>query len=111
MEGVIANTGFDAYTQKNKPYKNAFNYLNDPSAKSNGTLEKLRAAVAPIYLGTERDTTNGAILYYSPKAQASLHLSKPSLYTRSTPNWVNSKVQEVTIKGTEKDDFKFYRYK
>ncbi|WP_010681102.1 RHS repeat-associated core domain-containing protein, partial [Acetivibrio cellulolyticus] len=107
---VIKNSGFDAYTNPNDPYKTAEKYLNNRDG-SNAKLEKLISIVLDVYNGKSEDNTNGAVLYYSPKAQAALHKKFPKSYPSLVPPWVNDKVQEVKVSGAEKDDFKFYRYK
>lgn len=62
-------------------------------------------------MDAEADNTDKAVLYYSPKAQASLHKTKPSMY-REKPRWDFNKLQEVKIKGLlASDDIKFYIYK
>ena len=50
-----------------------------------------------------KDNTNGAVLYYSPSAQKALYGYQP--------NWNFELLTEVSIKGCENDDFKFYKYK
>ena len=106
---VIKYTGFDAYTHPNNPYKTAENYLNHRDG-SNAELEELIRIVLDVYNGKSKDNTNGAVLYYSPKAQARLHKANPQLYP-SKPSWNFNVLQEVKVKGAENDDLKFYRYK
>ena len=67
--------------------------------------------VLDVYNGKSKDNTNGAVLYYCPKAQTALHNKFPKSYPSLVPPWVNDKVEEVKVLGAEKDDFKFYRYK
>jgi hypothetical protein len=107
---VIKNSGFDAYTNPNDPYKTAEKYLYNRDG-SNAKLEKLISIVLDVYNGKSEDNTNGAVLYYSPKAQAALHKKFPKSYPSLVPPWVNDKVEEVKVSGAGKDDFKFYRYK
>lgn len=101
---IIQNTGFDAYTQKNTPYKEAYNYLANgvetPNAKK---IDLLKKTVAPIFEYGGSDNTNGAVLYYSPKAQEKLY-GKP-------PPWNFDLLEEVKVVGAESDDFKFYKYR
>lgn len=101
---IIQNTGFDAYIQKNMPYKEAYNYIANgaqtPNAKK---IELLKSTVEPIFEGSEPDNTNGAVLYYSPKAQEKLY-GKP-------PSWNFDLLEEVKVAGAESDDFKFYKYR
>lgn len=59
--------------------------------------------------GKTNDTTDGCTLYYSPKAQAALAKKYPFKY-KTKPGWDFSKLEEVKVSGTEKDDFKFYSY-
>lgn len=49
-------------------------------------------------------------VYCCPKAQATLHELDPSKY-KNPPGFVNDKVEEVYISGSENDDIKFFRYK
>lgn len=101
---IIKNTGFDAYTQKNKPFKEAYEYLtNGTQTVNSAKIDQLKSIVQPIYNGTAADNTNGAVLYYSPKAQEALY-KKP-------PPWNFSLLEEVTVEGTQNDDFKFFKYK
>ena len=76
---IISKTGYDAYKAKTTNYKYAKTQLNDGVIKSS-ELKKLIAAVEPIFHGLEKDFTGGVVSYYSPKAQASLHKSKPDQY-------------------------------
>lgn len=107
---VIKNSGFDAYTTKNAPHQTAINYFSNRNF-SNNSIEKLIDIAASVYYGIAKDNTGGAVLYYSPKAQEALHKKFPNIYRSAVPSWVNSKVEEVKVPGTENDDFKFYRYK
>jgi LysM repeat protein len=106
---IVKNTGYDAYTQKNSPYVNAYERMT--SEIVGPKLQLLINAVLPIFNGTEADTTGGVVLYYSPNAQKSLHKAKPAIYKREQPSWVNSKVENVIVSGTQDDDFAWYRYK
>ena len=67
---IIKNTGFDAYWKKTTQYEHAYNMLS--SGKLNSKLTEMMHVIAPVYLGLTKDTTNGAVLYYSPKAQIAL---------------------------------------
>ncbi|MBW7567749.1 peptidoglycan DD-metalloendopeptidase family protein [Chromobacterium subtsugae] len=101
---IVKNTGFDAYTQKNKPYQEAYNYLaNGTSTPHSGKIDLLKSTVAPIYTGNAADNAQRAVLYYSPKAQEKLY--------KKAPSWNFSLLEEVQVSGAEKDDFKFFRYK
>ena len=73
---IVTKTGYDAYTQKNPPYKRAKKALD--SGDISPKLMSLIRAVEPIFNGTEPDFTGGVVYYYSPKAQAELHKSDPS---------------------------------
>ncbi len=109
VEKIIKYTGFDAYTLKNTPYKIAESYLKNRTG-NNLKIEKLINIVINIYYNEKPDITNGALLYYSPKAQETLHNKYPNKYLK-TPKWNFSLLEEIKIKGAEKDDFKFYKYK
>lgn len=102
---IIQHTNFDAYTTKNTPYKQAYDYLSGKSktVPSSARIDAVKKAVEPIYFDQEEDTTNGAVLYYSPRAQQALY--------GHPPKWNFSLLEEVKVSGTEADDFKFFRYK
>ena len=106
---IINKSGFDAHTHQNDMYKIAEAYLENRDY-SNAQIEKMINAVIPIYRGQTADISNGATLYYSPNAQKELHDKYPDKY-REKPNWDFSQLEETKIKGTENDDFLFYRYK
>ncbi|WP_256701028.1 RHS repeat domain-containing protein [Paenibacillus sp. P46E] len=110
---IIKHTGFDAYTQKNQPYKEAMDYLESrggKGSKENTYIEKLIQTVVDVYFNKREDITGGAVLYYSPKAQAALHNKYPKSY-KENPPWNVKLLTQVKIKGLENDDFKFYKYK
>lgn len=110
---IIKNTGFDAYTHRNKPYITAEDYMkeNQNSPGNNKIIEKMISCLTPIYLKKKSDITNRAVLYYSPKAQAALHKINPKVW-KSTPNWNFNLLDEVNIPSLlSSDDFKFYKYK
>lgn len=106
---VIQNTGFDAYSYPNDPYRIATDYLNNRDG-SNPDIEKVIKVVLPIYNKQAFDTTKGAVLYYSPRAQRELHEQNPNIYGES-PDWNFDELEEVNVPGSEGDDFKFYKYK
>lgn len=66
-------------------------------------------AIAPVYLRLTKDTTKGAVLYYSPKAQKAL--SAKSREYRPVPNWRWNEIIKVQPMGVGRDDFAFYKYK
>ena len=108
---IITKTGFDAYTHNTSNFKRAFDYLKGTDGKTNALIDKMVNALEPVYLRQEKDITFGAILYYSPKAQAALYKTKPNLY-KETPAWNFSLLDKVTIPGLlATDDFNFYKYK
>ena len=107
---IVTRTGYDAYTQKNSPYRRAKKALD--SGDISPRLMSLIRAVEPIFNGTEPDITGGVVYYYSPKAQAELHKSNPSNYPSIVPAFVLSKsnpTHQVQISGTEKDDMRWYK--
>ena len=113
ISDIIKKTGFDAYTQRNVPYVSAEKYLNDnPDLEGNNTkIEKLISVLSSVYLNKKTDITGGAVLYYSPKAQAALHKINSKTW-KEKPNWNFSMLTEVKITGlSTSDDFKFYKYK
>lgn len=113
VSDIIKKTGFDAYTQRNVPYVSAEKYLNEnQDVEGNNTkIEKLISVLTPVYLNKVTDITGGAVLYYSPNAQAALHKINPKTW-KEKPNWNFSILTEVKIPGLiASDDFKFYKYK
>lgn len=80
---VIQNSGFDAYTNPNDPYRTAEKYLNNRDG-SNAKQEKLISFVLDVYDRKFVNNTNGAVLYYSPKAQVALHNKFPNYIFNST---------------------------
>ena len=104
---VIKNTGFDAYWKKTNQYEYAYNLLS--SGNLNSKMTEMMHVVAPVYLGLVKDTTHGAVLYYSPKAQKIL--SSRSKEYKSVPNWRWDELKRVYPSGVGKDDFAFYKYK
>ncbi|MBP1616058.1 MAG: hypothetical protein H6Q13_3506 [Bacteroidetes bacterium] len=106
---VIQDTGFDAYTYQNAPYKEAIQYLNNRDG-SNQRIEQLIKIVLPVYNRERMDVTGGAVLYYSPKAQEQLANENPRLYSR-TPEWNFDVLELVNVSGAENDDLKFYKYR
>lgn len=107
---VVTNTGFDAFSQKNAPYKIAYELLVTPNRiDSASPLSRLQSAIEPIYHGTEPITTD-AVLYWSPKAQAALRIVHPGIW-REKPNWNFDLLEQVYPEGCEHDDFSFFRYK
>ena len=112
VTSVITLSGFDAYTQKNKPYLSASSYFDNGRTPPNNKLEQTIKILDPIYNKSELDFTNSAVLYYSPAAQDKLHKENPNMYPEK-PEWKFQELQELTIVGVDpiKDDFKFYKYK
>ena len=107
---IVVNTGYDAYTHKNAPYKTAKKALDTGNISSR--LKSLIDAVEPIFNGTEPDFTGGVVYYYSPKAQAELHRTNPSRYPSLVPPFVTSTsnpTYQAHIPGTEKDDMRWYK--
>ena len=107
QSAVIKNTGFDAYWKKTTQYEYAYNLLS--SGKLDSKLTQMTHVIAPVYLGLTQDTTNGAVLYYSPKAQAIL--AARSTKYKLIPSWRWSEIKRVYPAGIGSDDFAFYKYK
>lgn len=109
VEAVIRESGFDAYKETNGPFLRAMRCFETGDLAKNSKLVKLLDTVLPLY---ERKLAPipHIVMYYSPKAQALLHHSKPTRY-RETPPWNFNLLQEVPVFGAEGDDFKFFRYK
>ena len=93
--------------EKTNQYSYAYNLLS--SGKLDSKLTEMLHAVAPVYLHLTEDTTDGAILYYSPKAQAKL--ATKSIQYKIIPSWNWNEIKRVYPVGVEKDDFAFYKYK
>ena len=106
---IIKYTGFDAYRDKNAPYVTAEKYFENRSYQ-NEKIEQLIDIVIPVYRREKGDITQGAVLYYSPRAQKALHEKYPQKY-KSVPTWDFSILEEIEIEGLGNDDFKFYKYK
>lgn len=106
---IIQKTGFDVYARHNAPYNFAEDYLKNRDT-SNKDIEETISFVVDVYYNLSEDNTNGSVLYYSPKAQATLHKEMPNIYSE-TPSWDFSKLKEVKVDGAQKDDLKFYKYK
>lgn len=106
---IIEKTGYDAFTDKNEPYRRAKKELD--SGEISSKVKKLIEAVEPIFYDLEDDFTGGVVYYFSPNAQASLHKSNPSRY-KKVPAFLedsNNPVHLVRIPGTEKDDLQWYK--
>lgn len=99
---------FDALTDQTTPVKKVISEMN--SGKISKHTQDLIDAVSPIYNNLEEDFTNGVVLYFSPQAQAQFHKENPNKY-KEIPDFVNSKTEVVSIKGTENDDMRWYRLK
>jgi Cell Wall Hydrolase len=106
---VISKSGFDAFTQQNRPYREAFLTLID-SPQGSGNVTRLVQVVQPLYLGHE-EPIPGVVLYYSPKAQKLLHQKNPDVWRSTRPNWNWSLLEQVAIPGAEADDLAFFKYK
>lgn len=107
---VIMNTGFDAYTYPNVPFREAQKYFEDRNY-TNAKIEEMIRVVIPVYRGNVEDITDGAVLYYSPEALKNLHEKYPKKYPNEKPDWDFSQLEKVEMEGIEDDDFLFYRYK
>ena len=105
---IVTKTGFDAYTHKTSLFRKAYSEMS--SGKVGTRLQLLITAVEPIFNGVEKDSTGKVVLYYSPRAQAQLHKTIPSLYAEQ-PKWNFSQLEKVNLLGTQVDDFAWYRYK
>jgi hypothetical protein len=112
VTAIITQSGFDAYIQKNRPFLSAQEYFEKGKTPPNDNIENMIKLLEPIYNKLEVDFTSGAVLYYSPQAQDKFHKDNPKLYSEK-PRWKFEELQEVSIPGlnSEKDDFKFFKYK
>lgn len=108
---VIRQSGFDAFKMKNAPYQEAYDAFAPAALAS--LPRKLRAledAVRAIYERLELPTTP-AVLYFSPKAQAALHIQDPKRW-RLMPSWNFAMLEEAEIPGLmPTDDFRFFKYR
>ncbi len=99
---------FDALTDQTAPVKKVINEMNSGNISKH--TKDIIDAVSPIYNSLEEDFTNGVVLYFSPKVQAKFHKENPKKY-KEIPDFINSKTEVVSIKGTENDDMRWYRLK
>lgn len=106
---VIEKSGFDAFTQPNAPYREAFRILID-HPEGNGNVTRLVQVVRPLFLGHE-ETIPGIVLYYSPKAQKLLHQKNPDIWRSTRPKWNFALLEQVAVPGAEDDDLAFFKYK
>lgn len=105
---IISETSYDAYTDQTVHYKNAKSQMDSGNIKPE--ILKIIQAVEPIFNGQEKDFTEGVVSYYSPAAQKTLHKKYPNKYKSVVPDWVTQdRVHQVFIKGTEQDDFAWYK--
>ena len=99
---------FDALTDQTAPVRKVISEMN--SGKLSKHTKEIIDAIYPIYNDLEEDFTNGVVLYFSPKAQAQFHKENPNKY-KAIPDFINSKTEVVSIKGTENDDMQWYKLK
>jgi hypothetical protein len=116
---VIAVSGFDAFTRQNDPYREAWSYFGGGRGGMRLDLEEMEDEVRPLLesflINPQAPRPTDAQLYYSPKAQAALREAaikqgQPHLYP-ARPRWAFDLLEEVRVLGTERDDFRFYRYR
>lgn len=116
---VIAVSGFDAFTRRNTPFVEAWDYFGGGRGGMRLDLEELEDEVRPLLEAFLADPssprTTDAQLYYSPKAQAALREAaikkgQPHLYP-ARPRWAFDRLEEVWVPGTERDDFRWFKYK
>lgn len=50
------------------------------------------------YIGNMADSANGAVFYYSPGCQATMHKKYPAVY-KAMPGWANDKTERVYVPG------------
>lgn len=114
VSDVIKKSGFDAYKHQTDLFKSAMKAMigmdGALAADAPKKLDEIVKVLRPVYEGKDEDNTGGAVLYYSPKAQKSLHKKYPSMY-KELPPWNFKVLEEVKVNGTEADDFKFYKYR
>lgn len=110
VAGLLTRDQFSCIDDpKSQPFQEMKDYLNrrdfsNPNFEPNPRLERVIAAAMDVYHGKEPDFTNEAVLYWSPKAQEAN--GDPD------PDWANSdKLLELTVPGTENEDFRWYKYK
>lgn len=106
---VIAYTGYDAYGRNTSEYRIAKSAL-DSEIITSARLKRMIELVEPIFYGREDDFTDGVVFYYSPHAQKDGHAKNSKTYSSVVPDWVTKeRVHQVFIKGTENDDFAWYK--
>jgi len=102
---ITQKYAFEAYNKKQFNIVEKYLHNNSRDKLPDKLIDRMIEVLDPVYNKKDPDNTNGAILYFSPKAQESLR--------RNKPNWASSnKLTEVKVEGLEAtDDFKFYKYK
>jgi spore germination cell wall hydrolase CwlJ-like protein len=95
----------------NQPFQEMQKYLKNRDG-SNPRLEKMVNTAMNVYHKKDPDFTGGAVMFYSPKAQAQLHKADPANYPKPHPvDWNFDELLHLAVPGAEEDDFQFYKYK
>jgi hypothetical protein len=105
---IIKYSGFDAFIHRNRPFLEALRIMETKALMPGTALARLYAEVTPIYNRSAPPTTD-AVLYFSPRAQRSLHEKRPDIWP-ARPRWNFDLLERLYVPGTEGDDIEFYRY-
>jgi hypothetical protein len=92
---------FSGVHQQSGQFLQALEYLNNRTG-TDLLYESLIETVLPIYLGIASDTTDGAVLFYSPRSM---------IPADSMPPWDFNQLTEITIAGINPWYFRFFKYK
>ncbi len=108
---VVEGSGFDACRFENRPFVQAMDAYGPKGAQHlTAALRALEDATRAIIEGLEKPVTP-AVLYFSPRAQASLHV-QDSLRYRMMPSWDWRLLEEVHPPSLDPaDDFRFFKYR
>lgn len=106
---VIQVSGFDAYKDHTSQFNDALAFLNNKTKDAPPKLCLMIEKLGPIYY--DHQLTTDATLYFSPKAQHSLHIKYPKKYPQ-VPEWHYQELVETKISNiSASDDLIFYKYK
>lgn len=112
VENVIKTPGqFTCYEKPNVPFTRMKNYLKNRDG-SDRVMENIINTAMNVYHKKEPDNTGGAVLFYSPKAQAEQHERNSAEYLAPRPSdWNWDELYEVDVPGVTGENFRFYKYK
>ncbi len=94
---------------QNQPFNEMTEYLKYRDG-SNPRLERLINLAMNVYHRKEPDSTGGAVIFYSPKAQAQKN-QEDAEANPNPPRWNYNELEDLVVPGAEDDDFRFFKYK